>query len=732
MSFPRAFVFFAILAVAAGAPARGADKTDPFKPAAITTSEVPVIPPALIKRLQQYQNVRSAGFEGWSPDGKGILIQTRFGNTSQLHRVHTPLGYREQITYYKEPAGGRFIPKDKSGDLLVTMSAGGSERNQIYYFNRATGNTTLLTDGKSRNLLGPVLKDGSRMIVASNKRNGRDTDLYIADTRKPGTMKMILQTDREFWYPVDWSPDRFTLLINRYVSINESYPALLDIVTGKKTMIPIPGGKTASYGAMAFAPDGKSIYVACDAASNFRQLARVDLKTFEYTWITRDIPWDVTAIEVDPHTGMVAFTVNENGSSALYFLGQVKPNETKTLFPRGDSIILPPGKAVRYDTPLGVISSLQFSPDGREIGFTLARADAPADAFSINMDTGKVTQWTRSEVGGLDRSKFIRPTQVFYSTFDRVTIAAPDQNDPTKTVQKRVPRQIPAYYFKPRNASKEHPMPVVIIIHGGPESQYRPRFSSLDQFLLNEMGFAVIRPNVRGSAGYGKQYLKLDNSDRREDSVRDIGKLLDWIKATKTEYVPIPADKKSDGPGKLPKIRGKVTIKPVKGEKTKTKKVVTPLHPELDPNRVAVLGGSYGGYMVLASLVHFSDRLKAGVDIVGIASFATFLKNTSAYRRDLRRAEYGDERTPQMKAEFARIDPVNNAGRIRSALFVAHGRNDPRVPFSEAVQIVKKVRRNGKKVWTVYADNEGHGFRKKENADYLTAAMVLFLQRHLK
>jgi dipeptidyl aminopeptidase/acylaminoacyl peptidase len=727
MSFPRIFVFLSLLAIAAGPKPKADDETDPFKPAAITTSEVPVVPKDLIKRLQQYQNVRSAGFEGWSPDGKGILIQTRFANTAQLHRVLTPLGYRQQVTYYDEPAGGRFIPKDKSGNLLVTMSAGGSERNQIYHFDRATGKTTLLTDGKSRNLLGPVLRDGSRMIVASNQRNGRDTDLYIADTRKPGTMKMILETKREFWYPVDWSPDRFTLLINRYVSINETYPALLDIVTGKKTTIPIPGGKTAAYGAMAFAADGKSIYVASDAASNFRQLARVDLKTFEYTWITKNIPWDVTAIEVDPNSGMVAFTVNENGSSALYFLGDVKPDDSKSLFPRGDAYVLQPNRPVRYNTPLGVISSAKFSPDGKHVGFTLARADAPADVFSVDMETGKATQWTNSEVGGLDPSKFIRPTQVFYPTFDRITVPVPDPEDPTKTKTERRPRQIPAYYFKPRNASKKNPVPVVIIIHGGPESQYRPRFSSLDQFLLNELGVAVIRPNVRGSAGYGKEYLKLDNAERREESVRDIGKLLDWIKATKTVEVEIKESGKEKG-----KEKGKANGNDEGKKKPKTKKVQERVNPELDPDRVAVMGGSYGGYMVLASLMHYSDRLKAGVDIVGIASFATFLKNTSAYRRDLRRAEYGDERDPKMKAEFARIDPLNNAGRIRAALFVAHGQNDPRVPFSEAVQIVEKVRKNGKKVWTVYAANEGHGFRKKENSDYLTAAMVLFLRQHLK
>ena len=207
----------------------------------------------------------------------------------------------------------------------------------------------------------------------------------------------------------------------------------------------------------------------------------------------------------------------------------------------------------------------------------------------------------------------------------------------------------------------------------------------MEQFFVNELGLAVIAPNVRGSSGYGKTYLKLDNAELREDSVRDIGALLDWI-ATQ---------------------------------------------PELDAKRVAVYGGSYGGYMVLASLTHYSDRIRAGVDIVGVASFNTMLKTTSAYRQDLRRAEYGDERDPKMRAFFTRIDPLNNAQKIHSALLVAHGRNDPRVPFTEAQQIVAKVRANGKTVWTIYANNEGHGFQKKANRDYLNAAIALFLKQNL-
>jgi dipeptidyl aminopeptidase/acylaminoacyl peptidase len=624
---------------------RAADKDDPLRPPAIATQSVPVVPPELAERLRQYQSTRAATFNGWSPDGKGILIGTRFGDTVQLHRVYEPGGRREQITFFNEPANGGFIPEAKDGALIVTMSRGGSENDQVYYFDRHSGQAKLLTDGKSRNLAGPVVHDGARMIIHSNSRNLRDTDLYTADPRKPGSLQLLMQVDNEHWTATDWSRDGSKLLMNRYVSINESYPALFDVSSRQKTLLPIPGDGTAAFGSLKFAADGKSVWLSTDARGEFRQLGRLDLTTQEYTWFTEDIGWDIDAIEVEPNSDLVAFSVNEDGASGVYLIEK--------------------GKRRKVELPLGTVASLAFSPDGKHLGFTLGRPEAPADAYSLSLADNKLTRWTYSEVGGLNAATFV--------TASRIQFAAKDG------------LKIPAYYFKPRRASKDRPAAVLINIHGGPESQYRPTFNGIEQFYLQELGLAVIHPNVRGSAGYGKTYLKLDNADKREDSVRDIGSLLDWV-ATQ---------------------------------------------PELDNSRVVVMGGSYGGYMTLASLTNFGDRIKAGVDIVGIASFRTFLKNTSAYRQDLRRAEYGDERDAKMQEYFEQIDPLNNVDRIKSALMVIHGRNDPRVPFSEAEQIAKTVAASGRKVWTVYADNEGHGFAKKANRDYMTAAIVLFLSEAL-
>jgi dipeptidyl aminopeptidase/acylaminoacyl peptidase len=619
---------------------------DRFRPPAITTEGVPAVPTDLWDRLRQYQNVRSANFSDWAPDGKGILIATQFGNTTQLHRVYEPGGRREQITFFDEPVlMGSFIPRADDGALLLSMSKGGDENYQIYLLDRS-GKTVLLSDGKSRNQLQAVRADGGQIVVGSNKRNGRDKDLYLGDPRRPDSFKMLMPVKGEYWYVADWSQDGTKLLINRYVSINESYPALLDAVSGQRKMLPIPSKGKVAFWDMAFLPDGRSAYITTDARGEFQELAKLDFESGVYDFLDNDIRWDVSSVTVEPRTGLAAFTVNEDGASALYLLKE--------------------GKRERLQVPLGIISGLKFSPDGKRLGFTLARPDAPADAYTLAIADSKLNRWTYSEVGGLDPSRFVTPERIKFHSFDK--------------------REIPAYYYRPRAAADGKPVPVILYIHGGPESQYQPFFNGSIQFYVNELGCAVIAPNVRGSAGYGKTYLTLDNADKREDSVRDIGGLLDWI-----------------------------------GQRA-----------ELDAKRVAVVGGSYGGYMVLASVTNFPERIKAGIDIVGITSFMTFLKNTSGYRQDLRRAEYGDERDPKMQEVFARIDPLNNADKIRSALLVVHGRNDPRVPFSEAVQIAAKVRGNGRQVWTVYADNEGHGFARRENRDYLNAVIAMFLQEKLR
>jgi dipeptidyl aminopeptidase/acylaminoacyl peptidase len=314
--------------------------------------------------------------------------------------------------------------------------------------------------------------------------------------------------------------------------------------------------------------------------------------------------------------------------------------------------------------PTGVIARLKFDRQSKRLGFTLSTAQSTADVYSVDVKTRALTRWTESEVGGLDPATFVAPERVRYPSFDG--------------------RMIDAWYYRPRRSDAKK-LPVVISIHGGPEAQATAAFNPTVQYWVNELSVAVLQPNVRGSAGYGKSFLKLDNAAKREDSVADIGALLDWIAK----------------------------------------------RPELDGERVAVFGGSYGGYMVLASLEHFSERLRCGVEIVGISNFVTFLEHTESYRRDLRRAEYGDERDPELRKLLIAISPTTNASKIKRQLFVAQGQNDPRVPAGEAEQIVKAVRAGGGPVWYVLAKDEGHGFQKKVNRDYFTDAVSRFFEEYL-
>lgn len=611
---------------------------------------VPEIPKAVAERMEQYQNVRSASFLDWNLSGPGMLISTRFGETSQIHFVEQPGGARRQITFFKEPvADARYYPGMDRRGFLFSMDTGGAEFFQLYFFDLDTGRTTLLTDGQSRNTGPRWSPDGKWIAFSSNLRNGRDTDIRLMRFDQPGVSEVLVEAKGSYDV-LDWSPDQSRLLVRRGVSANESYLYWCDLATKKLTQIN-PQKTAIAYGSARWSRDGQGVYYTSDEASEFQQLTYYDLTTKKKTVLTDNLPWDVQGFELSPDGRRLAFVINAGGISQLHVINP------KTRRP----LTLP-------DVPLGVIGGLEFSKDGNELGFTLNSPQSPGDAYSIKLSTRKLVRWTFSETGGLNPDHFVAPQLIHYPTFDRVN---------------GQPRLIPAFYYRPRHITGR--APVVISIHGGPEAQERPSFNSTYQYLVNELGIAVLAPNVRGSSGYGKTYLTLDNGMLRENAVKDIGALLDWIAQ----------------------------------------------QPELDAERVGVMGGSYGGYMVLASMTHYNDRIRAGIDVVGISNFVTFLESTQEYRRDLRRAEYGDERDPKMREFLLRISPLTNAHKITKPLFVVQGLNDPRVPYTESEQIVKTVRQNGGQVWYLAAKDEGHGFRKKANRDFYLNAASLFWEEFL-
>lgn len=623
----------------------------PREQGALLIDGIPPIPARILPRLQQYQNVRSAAFADWHPSGAGMLINTRFAETNQMHYVAMPGGARQQLTFFNETAfGGAYYPGHERAGFLFSLDVGGAENYQFFFYDQPTGQNVLLTDGKARNTGPSWSHNGGRVAFTSTLRNGRDFDLRLLSLATPGTSELLKELSGS-WSLIAWSPDDTQLLLREFISANESYLHIFDLAA--KTLAPInprPQQKI-SYGSAAWSADGKSVYYTSDESGEFQQLTHYDLATKKKTVLTSALPWDVDEIEVAPNGQWLAYIANEDGLSKLHVLARATMKE----------LALPA-------LPAGLISGLKFKADGSELAFTMNTSQTPGDVYSLEMATLQLKRWTFSEVGGLNAENFVAPMLVHYPTFDKVNNQL---------------RRVPAFYYKPKTASAK--TAVIISIHGGPEGQSRPGFSSLYQYWVNELGIAVLLPNVRGSTGYGKTYLALDNGYQREESVRDIGALLDWIAQ----------------------------------------------QPELDASRVGVYGGSYGGYMVLAALTHYNDRIKAGVESVGISNFVTFLESTQAYRRDLRRAEYGDERDPQMREFLLKISPMTNAAKITRPLLVAQGANDPRVPLNESNQIVKTMRANGGEVWYVVAKDEGHGFQKKSNRDYWLNAMALFWETHL-
>ncbi len=616
----------------------------------LVMQDVPEIPEQIKTDINQYQNVRSAPFLGFSEDGKSIYVTTRFGDVHQLHRIDMAGGARHQLTFFDEPIG-EVKKQPNTNKIAFTMDSGGSEYSQIFIFDSETGKSRLLTDGKSRNEVISWNNEGSKIAFQSTSRNGKSNDVWVMSPENIETAQIVHESpDGSWWGVFDWSEDDQKLLLFQYVSAADSRIYVVDIKTKDKTRFAGDPENTSVNFALAFDKDDKGIFIITNQFSEFNQLAYLSLSGGEPKIISKDINWNLSDFSISKDGKRAAFVVNQDGFDVLYLL------DTKTfMYKKVDGL------------PLGLIDGLEFSPDGEKISMTLNTAQSPSDSFILSLAKSplgynELTRWTFSEVGGLNTQNFSKPELIRYKSFDN--------------------REIPAFVYKPKSKG---PHPVIIKIHGGPESQFRPSFSSTTQLWIDQLGVAVIAPNVRGSAGYGKEYIGLDNGFKREDSVKDIGALLDWI-AT---------------------------------------------NPELDHNRVAVYGGSYGGYMVLASATHYSERLKAAVDIVGISNFVTFLQNTKSYRRDLRRVEYGDERDPEMREFLEKISPNNQVDKINVPIFVIQGQNDPRVPVTEAEQIVKELRDNGKTVWYMNALNEGHGYGKKENRDILGQSLVLFFKQFL-
>jgi dipeptidyl aminopeptidase/acylaminoacyl peptidase len=609
---------------------------------------VPEVPADIAGKLDGYLHARQATPLSWSPKGQ-LLIATRFGDVDQLHLVETAGGARRQLTFLREPiTQAAFSPDPARSAYVYLKDSGGNENAQLYYQRTLEPVAQLLTDGKSRNGAPVWSNSGHEVAFFSTARDGRSFDIDIVDPESGSLPRLAIAGDDSgaAWSVLDWSPDDSKLLVLKEVSVAEGYLYVVDLATGQKREVEPSPAKTGIVGAK-FSRDGQGVYLISDREAEFARLRYVNLFTNEKTVISGHIPWDIEELAISRDGHYLAFVSNEAGVAKLNLLDL-----------RTHQDLAPP----RLPQP-GIINSLSFDAEGKRLAFGFAAPNQPRDAYVLEIGENRLEPWTRSEAGAVDVAKFVLPRPVEFPTFDRVDGKS---------------RQIPAYVYEP---AAPGPHPVLISLHGGPESQFRPGFDPWIQYVVNELGFAVIAPNVRGSSGYGKSYMALDNGLLREDAVKDIGALLVWITMRK----------------------------------------------DLDAKHVVVAGSSYGGYLTLATLVNYSDRLRGGIDVSGIADFVSFLANTAPYRQNQRRAEYGDERDLEMRSFLRRISPLTNAERINRPLLVVHGKNDPRVPLSEADQIVNKLRAKGTEVWYLLAVDEGHGYRKKSNRDvyYETCAQFL-------
>jgi dipeptidyl aminopeptidase/acylaminoacyl peptidase len=644
MKLNRAKVLFVFLLFAALACAQSV-----IKPADNLVAEgIPPIPASIAEQAGRYTEVRSASVADWHPARREMLIVTRFGDTNQVHMVKMPGGARTQLTFFPDRVfGARFEPS--KGDYFVFLKdIGGGEWFQLYRYDLASGDITLLTDGKSRNLGALFSHAGDRLMYTSTRRNNQDTDVWIMNPLDPKSDRMLLQLKGGGWQPVAWSFDDKQLLLMEEISANESYLWLVDVAVGQKKLL-TPKGVAAkvSYDDGAFSKDGRGLYVTTDKDSEFHRLAYVDLASLQHTFLTSDIPWDISNLELSEDGRTLAFVSNENGASVLHLL---------------DTASRKPKPAPKL--PLGIIGGVRWHKNSRDLAFTMTSAHSPADAYSLDTQSGQHSRWTYSETGGLNTQNFSEPQLIKWPSFDG--------------------REISGFLYRPpaRFTGKR---PVMVNIHGGPEGQSRPGFIGTSNYYVSELGVAMIYPNVRGSTGYGKSFLKLDNGMNRDHTFKDINALLDWIAA----------------------------------------------QPDLDSSRVMIMGGSYGGLMTYAIATFYNDRICCSLPVVGITSLVTFLEHTEAYRRDLRRVEYGDERDPQMREYMTKISAFSNADKIHRPLFAVVGKNDPRVPYTESVQMIEKIRQNGAPVWFLIANDEGHGFAKKKNQQFQFFSTIMFVRNFL-
>jgi dipeptidyl aminopeptidase/acylaminoacyl peptidase len=595
--------------------------------------------------LDRYLNVHSAYGASLGPDGTLAFLLDTTG-TSQVWTMDGPGVWPTQRTFFEESVGFASWSPERP-ELVFSMDEGGNERAQLFRLDAETGEIDPLTAmPEAKHRWGGWSHDGDRIAFASNRREESVFDVYVQGREESGDDAELV-SEGDGWLSLGgWSPDDDRLLVvESHTSFDQDLYSL-DLGSGDLTHLTPHEGEIRYYSAN-WGPDGEALYLVTDLDADTLYLARLDVESGDLETVVEGGQWNVDGVSLDKDSGRLAYSRNVDGYTELTVGKLDGPTEVET-FPSPD-------------LPGGLSGGVSWSDDAERFAVTATGRAANTNVYVVETETGEAERWTRASTAGIPRDTFVEPELVHYDSFDD--------------------RRIPAYFSLPTDAEPGE-TPVIVDVHGGPESQRRPSFSGLTQYYLSR-GYAVFEPNVRGSTGYGKAYTHLDDVEKRMDSVRDLKAGADWLAA----------------------------------------------HELIDPDRIVVKGGSYGGFMVLSALTEYPDIWAAGVDVVGIANFVTFLENTGSWRRELREAEYGsldDDR------EFLEsISPVNRADRIRAPLFIIHGANDPRVPVGEAEQIAEAAREHGVPVELRIYEDEGHGLSKRENQIDAYTDVVAFLDEHV-
>jgi dipeptidyl aminopeptidase/acylaminoacyl peptidase len=614
----------------------------------LVTEGIPQIPSAIAPLIDRYTSLYGLPLAGWSPVAHEVLLKG-LSSVAWVMKIEAP--EREPVlqTYLQFPGVYDIYYQPRGQNFVYNKDTNGSEDFQLYYYDHLTHASTLLTQGKARNTEPVWSNAGDRIIYSSAAPNQEGVSLYVMSPTRPQSNRPLVASAGGYLKAYDWSPDDRHAAYCDFAAVYASTLWLVDVTTGTRTLLtPRPEGAAAGYfDNPRFSKDGAGLYVITDHESDTHRLAYLDLATKRFKYLSSHVKWDVTEFEVAPDGRTVAILTNEDGISRLRLLDAATGAEKSA--PR---------------MPVGVISDLKWSRNSEDLAFNFKSPRTPNDVFSLNAPTGTLVRWAGSVTKGIDTATLPEPKLIRWKSFDG--------------------RMISGFCYRPHGAFKGK-RPVVIDLHGGPEMQHSPVYGYEDNYYLNELGVVKIYPNVRGSTGYGRTFRQLDDGLRREDAVKDIGALLDWIKA----------------------------------------------QPDLDAERVMVQGASYGGYLALAAGAAYNDRVRAVLSDSGPTNLVSFIESTEGWRRQLQRTEFGDERKPELRSFLERVAPLSQAHKLRKPMMIIQGQNDPRVKTSESEQLVRAVRKNGTPVWYLLAKNEGHGFVHQSNRNYRLYSVALFVQTYL-